>query len=145
MAQHCCIGCWTSKVARMLNLSRYKFQCCKLQQYRQYAAQSRSKFFCLQQLFLTCNTELCCVESWARGGYTSSHAFQLAMQSSCVTSWEKMLPVFGRNPSISNASTMLNRSPMCRSYRWFPLYVHRPILLQKEPSIYTFTHLTWGT
>ena len=47
-----------------------------------------------------------------------------------------MLPVFGLNPSISNASTMLNRKAMCRTYRWFPLFVHRPILYWKEPCFH---------
>ena len=61
-------------VLTLLNLPRNKFQCCKLQQ---YASQSRPEFYFLQQISSTCNTEICRVASWARGGNTSNNSFNL--------------------------------------------------------------------
>ena len=44
-----------------LNLSRNKFQCCKLK--KKIVAKSRTQFFFVQHVAATCNTEICCVTS----------------------------------------------------------------------------------
>ena len=44
----------------------------------EYVVQSGPEFYFLQQFFFsTCNTEICCVESWAWGGNTGNNSFNL--------------------------------------------------------------------
>ena len=66
------------------------FQCWKL---KKFAAKSSTRVYFAQHIASTCNTEICCVASWARGSNTSNNAFQLAMQQCCATSLTKKLPV----------------------------------------------------
>ncbi len=76
VSQHCCIASWTSCCPyyyRALNLFRNKFRCCKL---KKIVAKS-SRFYFVQHVAVTCNNEICCETSWARGSNTGNNSFNL--------------------------------------------------------------------
>ena len=54
--------------------------------------QSRTKFYFVQHIAATCNTEVCCATSCG-GGNTGNNALQLAKQQCCATSCKEMLPI----------------------------------------------------
>ena len=77
MAQHCCIASWTSCFSyyhRVFNLPRNKFH---VASWKKFVAKSRTRVNFAQHISATCNTEICCVASWTRGGNTSNNSFNV--------------------------------------------------------------------